>query len=435
MADLKSLYQKYEQEFQDIQEARSVYIQQKKSFNIEAQKLDNRYVDLLQKSLSDSLHKSIEELVHECQSAVDEALNNLSPDTDTDTMQSLINLEDMVISIQNEMSEKQESTSESVVNSSAVADFNEPQTIIAPMEDKWSTPVIRKKILDDEDDEDNADSVSKTNTNVESVNIAITDLQRTLTAKKQNNVKGAILLVTRRLQNANMQFKKIGVKAYLGLSDARESIFRALQEQNLSDEIEFNQRVHMIAKGLPKEDIIESKTKPKLFGFWGERHISKAARSLEEMKERIYEQLAESNKRITEIIQSEINSMTKTIDTSERIIRGTKDKTFEDEIKRAETQKLLNHVVRIMSAMQGDRVFLVGYEDMAITKTDEKIGFIKNGSVVSKEEFMQAMSGHSRMFSQKFEVFAKKEAFEKGLTQEQIEEKTEPSCDEEELIR
>lgn len=432
MVDLKQLYQKYKQEFQDIQEARSVYLQRKKSLSAEIQKSDNRYVELLQKSITDSLHKSVEDLIRECQSAVDEALNNLSPDTDTNTMQSLIDLEDMVISIRDELSGNQEETSTITEDvPQPAADPIEPKAtkiIVVKAEDEEPVAVPVQKIIssgNNDDDEDDEDEDSESYAAAETAEAAIEDLHHIRIAKRQNNVKGTILLVTRGLQNANLQFKKMGAKAYLGLSDAKEGIFRALQEQNLSDEMEFNQKVQMIAQSLPEEEISEPKQKSKLFGFLGDRQTAKASKSLNSITERIYAQLEESNQRINEIIQNEIKSMTKTIDASEKIIRKSKDKTFENEIKQAETKKVLNHAVRIMSAMQGDRVFLVGYGEMAITKTDGQIGFIKNGSVVSKEDFTQSICGHSRMFSRKFESFARKEAFEKGLTQEQVEDKEE----------
>ena len=396
--EAQELYHKYEVEFQKIQDMKKVYEEQKSAIKSNLAG-DNKYIKLLQDSIEKTVTESVDQLVEECQKVIYEALDNLSPETDTQTMQSLVDLEDMLLKIKSDSSIHEKATLENpviIVRDRTIENIPENQP------DKEI--VIKRKNETDTNADADADSLHHIDSLIEE--------ESKLEEKKQQNAKAAVYVLTNIIKDKNIQFRKIGVRAYLGISDIKENIYRALQEQTLIDEMEFQQRIKEIARSeQTKQENNEHVKKSKKLGIL---RFFKGTSQQNQMlgkptEEFIYKKLLASNKRILNVLQSEIKSMTRTIDINEKMIRSSKTRGFEDEVKEAETRKVVDHAIKIINSMQGDQAFVVGYGDLAITKTNGEITFLKNEQIVSRKDFITSIKGHSRMFSSSFNKFLKAE--------------------------
>lgn len=398
--EAQELYHKYEVEFQKIQDMKKVYEEQKSAIKSNLAG-DNKYIKLLQDSIEKTVTESVDQLVEECQKVIYEALDNLSPETDTQTMQSLVDLEDMLLKIKSDSSIHERATLENPV----IIVRDRPIENIPENQPDKEIVVKRKKKTDTNV---NADADSDSSHNIDS----LIEEESKLEEKKQQNAKAAVYVLTNIIKDKNIQFRKIGVRAYLGISDIKENIYRALQEQTLIDEMEFQQRIKEIARSEQiKQENDEQAKKTKKIGilrfFKGTSQQNQILSKPTE--EFIYKRLLASNKRILNVLQSEIKSMTRTIDINEKMIRSSKTRGFEDEVKEAETRKVVDHAIKIINSMQGDQAFVVGYGGLAITKTNGEITFLKNEQIVSRKDFITSIKGHSRMFSSSLNKFLKAE--------------------------
>ncbi|MCH3999672.1 MAG: hypothetical protein LKF15_01380 [Lachnospiraceae bacterium] len=385
--NLQEIYAGYKQDFEELEKARKEY--EETMFRTKKHGKQNKYYVELTEVTKNHITESYNDLIDKCQSAINEALNNLGPSSDASLIQKLVDLENVILEVKNGGFVKPSPFSE----------------ILAKMREnagQKNANGLRKK--GNTTDESNNPYGPKSLEADEKYRVAM-----------MNNSKGTLLLMSGALRAMNRSFKSIGVRAYFGLSETTDSIYRAWKTKNLESEIQYNRDLNDIAMSINKDRVAElvqnERSEKKLF----HNSAAHAVNYLHSFTKTVTQELAASNQRLTNMFLTEIESMTQTIDRSEQMLRKSKTKGFDESIIEMETNRVLSKAESVIEKIPNDTIFRTGVKGLSIVKEDGKMIYMRRSQPISREEFVSNLYGGARTMSSNFKKYAEKELNENSI--------------------